>query len=183
MTIFVNEQVGSVPGQDSRRAGLSRRLFAGVIAVTVLALGLGAPDAAAQDTAKVKAAMATLKEETAKLGKPKVENGVLYFGTSKINDDFTVVDAIKAKHGGTATLFAKKDANFVRVSTNVIRDGNRAVGTILDPSGPAIAAIRQGQAYYGLVDILGKIYDTGYEPVRDEAGEIVGIYYVGYLME
>lgn len=160
-----------------------RRLVVAALAVTIAGFGLGAGDAAAQDQAKVKAAMATLKQETAKLGKPKIEGDVLFFGTSKINDDFAVVDAIKEKHGGTATLFVKKDANFVRVSTNVVRDGKRAVGTILDPAGPAIAAIRQGQPYYGLVDILGKIYDTGYEPIRNDAGEVIGIYYVGYLME
>ena len=137
----------------------------------------------AADNPKVKEAMKMLKESTDKLGKPKLEGDVLMFGTAKINNDFTVVDAVKAKMGGTATLFAKKGANFVRVSTNVMKDGNRAVGTSLDPSGPAAAAIKQGNAFYGAVDILGKIFDTGYEPIKNAAGEIIGVYYVGYAME
>jgi hypothetical protein len=149
----------------------------------VASLGfLGVPAQAADD-AKVKTAMQTLKDETAKMGPAKLEGDALYFGNTKINDNFAVVDDVKAKHGGTATLFIKKGNNFVRVSTNVMKDGARAVGTILDPAGPAFAALNQGNAFYGMVDILGKIYDTGYEPIKSDAGAAIGIYYVGYAME
>jgi hypothetical protein len=132
---------------------------------------------------KVKDSMQALKDSTAALGKPKLEGENLFFGATKINGDFAVVDAIKAKHGGTATLFAKKGTGFVRVSTNVMKEGARAIGSVLDPSGPASAAIKQGNTFYGMVDILGKIYDTGYEPIKSEAGDVIGIYYVGYSME
>jgi hypothetical protein len=132
---------------------------------------------------KVKESITALMAETAKLGTPKAESGVLYFGTAKINDDFTVVDAIKTRFGGTATLFVKKDNSFVRISTNVMKNGNRAIGTQLDPTGPAMAAIREGKTYYGIVDILGKLFDTAYAPIKDATGSIVGIYYVGYLIE
>lgn len=137
----------------------------------------------ASDNAALDEAMAMLKSETAKLGSAKAENGVLYFGSEKMNDNFTVVDAVKAKHGGTATLFVKSGTAFVRISTNVMKKGERAIGTNLDPQGPAIAAIRNGKAFYGIVDILGKLFDTGYEPIKDAAGEVVGIYYVGYPIE
>ncbi|CAG9172613.1 hypothetical protein LMG23994_02449 [Cupriavidus pinatubonensis] len=60
-------------------------------------------------------------------------------------------------------------------------DGSRAIGTVLDPKGKAIAAIRGGGAFYGEVDILGKPYITGYEPIRDPGGKIIGVYYVGYI--
>lgn len=33
---------------------------------------------------------------------------------------------------------------------------------------------------YGVVDILGKQYDTGYEPIKNPSGEIIGVYYFGY---
>lgn len=133
--------------------------------------------------AKVKTAMSAMKAEAGKLGTPKVEGDTLFFGSTKINNNFELVDSLKAKFGGTATFFVKKGSSFVRVSTNVMKDGNRAVGTQLDPSGPAMAALRQGNAFYGIVDILGKMYDTGYEPIKTAKGEIIGIYYVGYLME
>lgn len=134
-------------------------------------------------TAKVKEAMSAMKADAGKLGAPKVEGDSLFFGTTKINGNFELVDSLKSRFGGTATFFVKKGNGFVRVSTNVMKDGNRAVGTQLDPSGPAMAAIRQGNAYYGIVDILGKLYDTGYEPIKTAKGEIIGVYYVGHLME
>jgi hypothetical protein len=57
---------------------------------------------------------------------------------------------------------------FVRVATNLKKDdGSRAIGTVLDPKGKVIVAIRNGKAYYGEANILGKAaYMTGYEPVQ-----------------
>ncbi len=161
--------------------------FGSRLAALCLALFLLIPvvvsPASAADNPKVVASMKDLKAELAKLGEAKLDGDALFFGAAKINDNYTVVDAIKTKHEGTATVFAKKGANYVRVSTNVMKDGKRAVGSILDPSGPAYAAINKGEAYYGLVDILGKMYDTGYEPIKNAAGEVIGVAYVGYLME
>jgi methyl-accepting chemotaxis protein len=57
------------------------------------------------------------------------------------------------------------------------------VGTMLDPKGAAIASISKGQAYYGVVDILGKKYEAGYEPIKNGAGEVIGVYYIGFKLE
>lgn len=163
-----------------------KNTVASMLALCVLGLGMvGAVTAAAaaESSAKIKPAMAAIKEDAAKLGAPKIDGDALFFGATKMNDNYALVDALKAKFGCTATFFMKKGDGFVRVSTNVMKDGKRAVGTPLDPSGPAIAAIRQGNAFYGIVDILGKLYDTGYEPIKNAGGEIIGVYYIGYLME
>src|SRR5690348_14907627 len=142
-------------------------------------------------TDKVKASMAALKAETAKLGPPTIKGTdavagkdvpALYFGTAKMNNHFDVVDEVVKKHGGTATLFVKSGTDYVRVATNVKKDdGSRAVGTVLDPDGPVFPMIQKGEAYYGDATILGKPYVTGYEPIRDASGNVIGIYYVGYL--
>ncbi|HVP98886.1 MAG TPA: Cache 3/Cache 2 fusion domain-containing protein, partial [Roseiarcus sp.] len=50
----------------------------------------------------------------------------------------------------------------------------------LDPNGPVIVKIRAGEPFYGDVNILGKPYVTGYEPIRDSAKNVIGIYFVGY---
>jgi hypothetical protein len=179
--------------QSGRRVGFIGRR--GVLAVFALALSIFLPDAKAggEPAEKVKQAMAQLKAKTAKLGAPKVQGEdavagktvpALYFGQTKMNNNFAVVDEVKKDVGGTATLFVKSGEDFVRVATNVMKDdGTRAIGTMLDPKGKAIAAIRGGQAYYGEADILGKPYVTGYEPIRDASGGVIGIYYVGYLKE
>ncbi|MDZ7797451.1 MAG: Cache 3/Cache 2 fusion domain-containing protein [Candidatus Marinimicrobia bacterium] len=64
-----------------------------------------------------------------------------------------------------------------------MNDGKRAVGTILDPNGPVIVKIRKGEPFYGTVDILGNMYETGYEPIINENGEIIGVYYTGFQLE
>jgi methyl-accepting chemotaxis protein len=104
----------------------------------------------------------------------------LILGTQSQVGDHGLVDGVTAIAGGTATLFVKHGDEFIRVATNVMRDGQRAVGTPLDPQGRAIAAIRQGEAFYGQVDILGNPFLTGYAPIRDGQGQTIGIWYVGY---
>jgi hypothetical protein len=148
------------------------------------------PTAANAQMDKVDASLAVLKAKTAKLGAPKLDGKdpvagkdvpALYFGTTKMNNFFDVVDEVVKEHGGTATLFVKAGDEYVRVATNVKKDdGSRAVGTILDPNGPAVAMIKKNEAYFGEASILGKPYVTGYDPIRDSAGNVIGIYYVGY---
>lgn len=139
--------------------------------------------------AQVHSSMAVLKTMGLQLGTPALGSEVsvmgrqvpeLLLGSQSQANQYQLVDSLTEKMGGTATLFVKSGDDFVRVSTNVKKDGQRATGTVLAPSGAAMAAIRQGQAFYGQVDILGSPYLTGYEPMRDGAGQVIGIWYVGY---
>lgn len=105
----------------------------------------------------------------------------LRFGTHGCANDFTIVDEVTRLMGGTATVFVKSGDRFIRVTTNIKTDsGARAIGTELDPKGPAAAAIRLGKEFTGVVDILGKSYFAIYEPIRNASGETLGIWYVGY---
>jgi hypothetical protein len=135
--------------------------------------------------------MESLKTMTAKLGAPKLEGSeavggkeapALHFGTTKINNNFDIVDAVGTKDGQgiTATLFAKSGDEYIRVSTSVPKpdSGGRAVGTVL--AGPALESIKGGKPYYGEVPVLGTPYITGYEPIMDSSGAQIGVYYVGY---
>jgi len=157
-------------------------------------LGTGLMPVPIADTdiqAKVKKSMGVLQEMLKKLGPPKIDGtsdvagkpvSAIFFGPSKINGDFVVVDEVVKEMGGTATVFVKAGDEYIRVSTNVLKDdGTRAIGTQLAHN-PAYNAINGGQAFYGQVEILGKPYETGYEPIKDAAGNSIGIYYVGYKM-
>ena len=163
--------------------------------LVLLAAGLAASlmpgSGFAQTDARVAKSMETLKAMTAKLGAAKVEGNeavggkdapVLYFGTTKMNNNFEIVDAVGKEDGGgmTATLFVKGGDEFIRVSTSVPKpDGSgRAIGTVL--AGPALESIRAGKAHFGEVPILGTPYMTGYEPIKDGSGGTIGVYYVGY---
>jgi hypothetical protein len=133
--------------------------------------------------AKIVEALGVMKTDAAKLGAASAVADSLYFGTTIMNENFGIVDALTAKYGCTATFFVKKGDAFIRVATDVMKAGKRADGTELDPNGPVIVALKKGEAYYGTVDILGNKFDTGYEPIKNTAGEIVGAYYVGYELK
>ena len=128
----------------------------------------------AQD-ARDATAMAALKDQTAKLGAPKIEGKDLYFGSTKMNNS-TVVDEV-AKEGGegmAATLFVKDGDEYTRVATTI----PKAIGTAL--TGPALNLIKAGKPYYGEADVLGTPYVSDYEPIKDASGAIIGIYFVGH---
>jgi hypothetical protein len=162
-----------------------------VLAICFLAISLLSPSVGNAQNARIVKAMAALKDKTAKLGEPKIEGmepvggkdaPALYFGSTKMNNNFSVVDEV-AKEGGTgmtATLFVKSGDEYIRVATNVPKpDGSgRAIGTVL--AGPVLEAIQAGRAYYGKAPILGTPYVTGYEPIKDASGAVIGVYYVGY---
>ena len=136
-----------------------------------------------------KKSLEMLKAKLNKYGAPKAEGSekvgdrmapVLMFGSKKINNNFDSVDDVKKSVQGTATVFVKDGADFVRVSTNVLKDdGTRAVGTVLAKN-KAYETVNKGETFCGDVEILGSPYDTCYEPIKDSSGKILGIYYVGY---
>ena len=162
-----------------------------ILAVGLLATPILMPSAGNAQDARVAKSMAALKDQTAKLGAPKIDGTdavggkdapALYFGSTKMNNNFTVVDEVTKEDGRgmTATLFVKGGDEYIRVATNVPKpDGSgRAIGTVL--AGPALESIKTGKAYYGKAPILGTPYVTGYEPIKDASGAIIGVYYVGY---
>ena len=155
-----------------------KQFLLALVAICFLAAFAGG--ALAEDPqAKAKEAMKVLKGKLATYGAPHVEGVSLFFGEHKINEDVEAVDAVKEALGVNATVFTKQDAKFIRVSTNVIRDGKRALGTELDPKGPVYPLVSKGESYYGKADILGKPYETGYEPILDANKQVIGVYFVG----
>lgn len=109
-------------------------------------------------------------------GSFSVRDDRLYVGSHAIDTADSAVDRVRRIIGGTATIFRGD----TRVATNVIKpDGTRAVGTKLAP-GPAYEAVlSRGVPYRGEVDVLGTPYLAHYEPIRDAAGTVIGILYVG----
>ena len=165
-----------------------------ILAVGFLATVLLMPGAGNAQDARIVKSMAALKDQTAKLGAPKIDGTdpvggkdapALYFGSTKMNNNFTVVDEVAKEDGQgmAATLFVKGGDEYIRAATNVPKpDGSgRAIGTIL--AGPALESIKMGKAYYGKAPILGTPYVTGYEPIKDASGAIIGIYFVGYSQD
>jgi mono/diheme cytochrome c family protein len=136
--------------------------------------------------ARVAHSMAALKDQLDELGAPKIEGKeavggkdtpVLYFGSTKMDGDLAVVDKV-AKEGGegmAATLFVKGEGNeYIRVATTVPNGLGSELG------GPAFDSINAGKPYYGEAPVMGIPAITGYEPIKDASGAIIGVYSVGY---
>jgi hypothetical protein len=184
-------------GSDACKLSQRRKLMnpkqaaIGILTAVIFGSAMLLPGVGQAQDAKVKRAMDLLESMADKLGPPKIEGtdtvagkqvSVIYFGSTKMNNNFDLVDEVVKQAGGTATIFVKSGDEYVRVATNVKKDdGSRAIGTVLDPKGKAIESIRKNEAFYGEVDILGKPYVTGYDPIRDSSKNVIGIYYVGYL--
>jgi Cache 3/Cache 2 fusion domain len=136
-----------------------------------------------------KATIAALDARLAKIGVPKLEGtdkagdktvAGLYFGPRKVNNNYDVVDEVKKTSGATATVFVKDGDDFVRVSTNVLTpEGKRGVGTLLARA-KAYEAVNKGESFCGAVDVLGTPFDACYNPIKDAAGKVIAVTYVGF---
>jgi methyl-accepting chemotaxis protein len=105
---------------------------------------------------------------------------VLKNGATDLNLEFSVLDAFTAHTGVTATVFVKSGEDFVRISTSVKKEnGERAVGTMLDRAHPGYPVLMSGAVYSGSATLFGKPYITKYVPIKDKAGQVIGVLYVG----
>jgi methyl-accepting chemotaxis protein len=104
---------------------------------------------------------------------------LLSFGVP-LNNDFAAVDKFSRDTGGVATVFVKNGADFKRITTSLKKqDGERAMGTLLDRAHPAYDLMLAGQPYTGPAVLFGKPYMTHYDPIKNAAGSVVGIFFVG----
>ncbi|QPC47626.1 methyl-accepting chemotaxis protein [Mangrovibacillus cuniculi] len=107
-------------------------------------------------------------------GNWEIKDDKLYKGSVLMNDNFDLVDTIGRDTGDTVTIFQGN----TRVATNVIKEGNRAVGTTASPE-VTEAVITKGETFYGEADVVGQMYQTAYMPIKDGNNQTIGIFYVG----
>lgn len=139
---------------------------------------------------RVYSSMGLLKQKSVLLGSPSIDgkdtvNGEavpnLKLGNAAQANQTDLVDGVTNIGNGTATIFVKKGDAFIRVATNVRKKNNaRAIGTRLNPSGKVITNLNAGRPFYGVVNILGEPYISGYEPILNASNQVIGAWYVGY---
>lgn len=104
-----------------------------------------------------------------------VQDGMLYKGETQISHRTELVDHLADLTGDTVTLFLGD----TRVATTVLSaNGERAIGTKVSDI-VAQTVLKNGQIYLGEANVVGALYQTAYEPIRDINGDIIGIFYVG----
>jgi putative methionine-R-sulfoxide reductase with GAF domain len=120
---------------------------------------------------------------------PKMRVGDAWLGqNTDLSIETLVVDKVQSLIGGTATIFQRmnEQGDMLRIATNVqTSDGKRAISTYIPvsmPDGtpnPVVAAVLSGKTYQGDAYVINAWYDTAYEPILDQAGQVVGMLYVG----
>lgn len=107
-------------------------------------------------------------------GEWKIEGDHLYKGNQLINDNSEIVDMIKKNADVECTIFLKD----TRISTTIIKDGNRAVGTKANDA-VISKVINTGENYIGSVNILGIPFKTIYIPIKSTDGSTIGMFFIG----
>lgn len=98
--------------------------------------------------------------------------GTLCLGYALDKDE--LVDQIKELFQTDVTLFF----NDVRVSTTIMQNGERKIGTTLSKN-IADIVLTKGENYAGKADILEKPYICSYMPLKNADGEIIGVLFSG----
>nr|WP_046176505.1 methyl-accepting chemotaxis protein [Domibacillus indicus] len=108
----------------------------------------------------------------------EVKENKLYKGNTLLNDNYDIVDEIGEETKDTVTIFLGD----TRVTTNVMIDEERAIGTQASPE-VVNTVIKNGEHYYGEANVAGNMYQTAYMPLKNASGEVIGIMYVGASQE
>ena len=129
-------------------------------------------------------------------GEWRVEGGRLYKGDDLIGDgtagagNYALVDEILKRTNSVATIFMKNEnlkleqkdgyieAPYIRVSTSVAdKNGNRAVGTKISKQ---VADMIEKEGHFtGEANVAGKPHQARYVAIKNQSGQIVGIWFVG----
>lgn len=107
-------------------------------------------------------------------GQWSIEGDKLFKGSILISGDTEFVDEFKSATNSPATIFMKD----TRVSTNVLKEGKRAVGTKIS-SEVADVVINQGKDFIGEATVVDTKYLAKYVPIKDKEGKVIGIWFTG----
>lgn len=149
-------------------------LFAGIISYVVMNNMTHGMKGIALEKAKSDLQLAEEYIDAVHPGSWEIRDGALYKGETKMNDNFDLVDRIGELTGDTVTIFQQD----TRVATNVMTDGERAVGTQVSATVKQ-AVIEKEKTYYGEAEVVGNSYQTAYSPIKNNQGQVIGIWYVG----
>ena len=117
-------------------------------------------------------------QRTMQLGQAHV--GTLRLDNTVLNQRVDEVDRFTARTGAVATVFARAGEQLLRVTTSLRQqDGQRALGTALDPDSPAYKNLMAGLPYIGKARLFGRDYMARYTALENSQGQVIGATFVG----
>ncbi len=109
--------------------------------------------------------------------KNDVTVGVITPGFTLSSERF--VDQVKKSLGIECTIFQGD----TRVTTTIMKEGKRAVGTKMDNPKVLEEVLQKGKRYLGKNAILGGMYNTAYWPIIDVNDKVAGMLFIGQKRE
>lgn len=101
-----------------------------------------------------------------------IKDGKLYKGDKLINEDYSIVDTLKAQTGSVSSVFMGD----LRVTTSVLKeDGSRAIGSKISAE-VAEVVLKEGKEFIGEANVLGKLHQAKYVPIKDSSGKVIGVW-------
>lgn len=108
------------------------------------------------------------------------ETPVLKAGNEVLNLNFRIIDQFTEQSTAVGTIFVRKGSEFIRISTSLKKEnGERVIGTTLEHSHPAYAALLAGKSFTGKATLFKRDYITYYLPMQDTSGAIIGAFFAG----
>ena len=89
-------------------------------------------------------------------------------------DSLSIIDHVKQLFGADFMIFLGD----VRISTTIVQDGKRVIGTKLDPA-IAKTVLVEGKSFQGAASILGQPYLTAYMPLVGPDQKNIGVLFAG----
>ncbi len=172
-----------------KREAVEQRLHASMMVLERLASARGPVKL---DSSKMRDWQATNQytQLATKVTLPELKiGGTVVASSASFGDPAPMVDDVTKIFGGTCTIFQRINSkgDMLRVSTTVPTEaGLRAVGTYIpaimpdDSTNPVIKAVVFDQKpYQGRAFVVNAWYITKYIPLKDDSGEVIGMFYVG----
>jgi methyl-accepting chemotaxis protein len=120
----------------------------------------------------------TVVKFSVRAGRPIKKDGQIVGSVTSgvdLSSDTKFVDRVKETMGVECTIFHGD----TRVSTTIVKEGQRAIGTKMDNRRVIETVLQQGKAFNDINRILGREYNTAYWPLRDLQGRIAGMLFIG----
>lgn len=99
---------------------------------------------------------------------------ILYAGKQRLSLDTKFVDSIKESTGTIASIFLLNDNKLIRVSTNLTKGNQRAVGTYISSDSDIYNKIINNEEICTRITFEGENYLVRYKPLLDKNKKIIG---------
>jgi len=99
---------------------------------------------------------------------------VLYAGKQRLSSDTSVIDNIAESTNTIASIFLLNDNKLLRVSTNIIKDKERVVGTYLSSDSEIYNKIINNEEYSGRMTFEDQVYMSNFRPLLDGNKKVIG---------